>query len=76
VLKVANKEEINMPIYEFKCENCGTTFETFLLKSEEKVFCPNCKSENVVKLISIPNLGWSSGSDSSSGCGGNSTGFS
>ncbi|GAB4433459.1 MAG: hypothetical protein OHK0040_04030 [bacterium] len=64
-----------MPIYEFECKNCGIFFETFLLKSDEKVFCPNCKSENVVKLISVPNL--SGTYDSSSGCsGGHSTGFS
>lgn len=64
-----------MPIYEFKCENCNTIFETFLLKSEEKVFCPNCKSEKVVKLMSVPSIGWNSGG-TNSGCGGSSSGFS
>lgn len=64
-----------MPIYEFECKNCGVFFETFLLKSDEKVFCPNCKSENVIKLISAPNL--SGTYDGGSGCGGgHSTGFS
>ncbi len=59
-----------MPIYEFECNDCKITFETFLLKSDEKVNCPNCKSENVVKLISAPNLGFASGDGSHSGCGG------
>lgn len=63
-----------MPIYEFECKNCGITFETFLVKSEEKVFCPTCKSEKVVKLISLPYI--SGTSQNSSGCGGHSTGFS
>lgn len=65
-----------MPIYEFKCEKCGTSFETFLLRSDEKIFCPNCKSENVVKLISVPNLGWGGASGGDKGCGGSTSGFS
>ena len=43
-----------MPIYEYKCESCGTKHD-FLhksIKSEEKVTCPNCKSTENKKLFS------------------------
>lgn len=66
-----------MPIYEFKCNDCGFVFETFLLKSDEEVNCIKCKSKNVVKLISAPYLGGNSNSNAGSACGGGrSSGFS
>lgn len=42
-----------MPIYEYKCQNCYTDFETIVNKSEPKISCPNCESEDVVKVISF-----------------------
>lgn len=72
--KIKKMQEVFMPIYEFECKDCDMFFEAFLLKSEEKVFCPNCKSENVIKLISAPNV--SGTTQDSAGCGGHSTGFS
>lgn len=66
-----------MPIYEFKCNDCGFVFEAFLLKSEEEVNCIECKSKKVVKLISAPYLVGTSNSNSGSSCGGgHSSGFS
>ncbi len=46
-----------MPIYEFKCQNCGTEFEVFFKNKEEisKVKCKNCDSENITRLMSIVN---------------------
>jgi putative FmdB family regulatory protein len=43
-----------MPLYEYKCEKCGTKHE-FLHKSinsESEVSCPNCKSKENKKLFS------------------------
>lgn len=47
----------NMPIYEYKCEDCQTKFEvggTFEVLLSLKPHCPNCNGNKVKKLISIP----------------------
>ncbi|WP_456431349.1 FmdB family zinc ribbon protein [Thermosulfuriphilus sp.] len=44
-----------MPIYEFRCEDCGHEFET-LLKSRDKiseVSCSNCHGKRVKRLMSV-----------------------
>jgi len=59
-----------MPIYEYKCENCGERFEK-LIYNDEKIECPKCGSEKVRKLISLfTTSGISSGSSCSSCSGG------
>ncbi len=42
-----------MPIYVFRCEECGEVFEVFIFKKEdeEEIKCPRCGSEKVVKEI-------------------------
>lgn len=45
-----------MPVYEYKCEDCGHEFEE-LTRGEEQVQCPECESEQVEKLISKVNVG-------------------
>ncbi len=46
-----------MPIFEYKCGNCGKTFETLELPGQENnVKCTNCGSDNLKKLISAPFL--------------------
>jgi putative FmdB family regulatory protein len=44
-----------MPIFEYKCEDCSSVFEILHKSSNnnEDVFCPNCKSLNYKKLISV-----------------------
>jgi putative FmdB family regulatory protein len=65
-----------VPIYEYKCNGCGQTFETlvFNAKQEQSVACRICASANVTKLLSV----FAAGTDSStrgslpvapSGCG-------
>ncbi len=65
-----------MPIFEFVCTDCGKPFETLVLATNkiDQVSCPECKSKNITKKISIfaSKLGGSStfsfGSASSSSC--------
>jgi putative FmdB family regulatory protein len=43
-----------MPIYEYRCKDCETVFETFVssISDADKVVCKKCESKNVVKQIS------------------------
>lgn len=43
-----------MPIFEYKCENCGKIYDVFHKSSEIKsdIVCPNCKSNEYKRLIS------------------------
>lgn len=43
-----------MPIYEFKCNNCGKPFEelVFSASAVEGMVCPSCESSQVEKMIS------------------------
>jgi len=54
-----------MPIYEFKCKNCGKTFEYLCLRSddEEHATCPSCGKEKAEKMMST----FSSGTSNSGG---------
>jgi len=63
-----------MPIYEYKCGDCGARFEVLVYSGGDAVICEKCGSENAEKMMS----GFAtSGSTSTSGssCGG-SGGFS
>ena len=40
-----------MPLYEYKCRDCETPFET-IVSSGDTVRCPECESENLDRLIS------------------------
>jgi putative FmdB family regulatory protein len=44
-----------MPIYEFRCKNCGYKFEELIFTSLSKineVVCPKCGNKNAEKLMS------------------------
>ena len=46
-----------MPIYEYKCQNCGHLFEVLQRISEEPLSdCPKCKKDALKKLVSAPNF--------------------
>jgi len=53
-----------MPIYEFKCEDCGKEFEKFVVSFSQinSVKCPECGSDNVRKKVSACSVGGSSDS--------------
>ena len=42
-----------MPIYEYKCSDCGFEFETMHgINETPKLKCENCESKNVVRMMS------------------------
>ncbi|MFX8809342.1 zinc ribbon domain-containing protein, partial [Acinetobacter baumannii] len=43
-----------MPVYEFRCSNCGKKFETLIGMTAEadKTDCPHCGSKDARRLIS------------------------
>ena len=62
-----------MPIYEYKCDDCGLKFEELVYSDAGKVICHKCGSENAERLLS--GFATSGGSGTSGSCGG-SGGFS
>ena len=68
-----------MPIYEFKCLKCKADFETLVFRSNDKVTCPHCESDELERLMSScahvtggggggESYAPSSGASASSGC--------
>ena len=45
-----------MPIYEYKCEECGKKTEIFIKSKDDKenLACKHCGSKKLKKLISAP----------------------
>ncbi len=42
-----------MPIFEYRCRDCGTTFEKIQGSSAADVTCKNCESQKVERLLSV-----------------------
>ena len=44
-----------MPIYEYKCRKCGTTFEMLQNMNEDnnKIQCPRCRAAKPERIISL-----------------------
>ncbi|TYP56663.1 FmdB family zinc ribbon protein [Thermosediminibacter litoriperuensis] len=66
-----------MPVYEYKCEDCGHRFEVLrkLQERDEPIECPGCRSGNTRREVSAFGTGISSGSSGtpgSCGCSGGS----
>ena len=47
-----------MPIYEFRCRECGHVSELLLPQpsNSKTLACPSCSSQNLERLISVPSL--------------------
>ena len=63
-----------MPIFEYECRICSEAFDELIRRAEDEVDvrCPNCKSQEIEKKLSV--FGFSSGSrtmtsSDGSGCG-------
>ncbi len=41
-----------MPIYDFRCQNCGRIFESLMRDTGKVVCCPDCGSQKTEKLVS------------------------
>jgi len=46
-----------MPIFEFRCMDCGEVFEKLFINSDEKMemVCPHCKSQSLERVVSRTN---------------------
>jgi putative FmdB family regulatory protein len=44
-----------MPIYEYRCQDCGESFE-ILVRGRTEIACPYCGSALLSKLLSVPYL--------------------
>jgi putative FmdB family regulatory protein len=44
-----------MPIFEYRCENCGQTNEFLILGKQEQLHCRHCGGEDLTKLMSAHN---------------------
>ncbi len=42
-----------MPIFEYKCRECGTKFEKIVAAANSEVLCTNCESTQVEQLLSV-----------------------
>jgi putative FmdB family regulatory protein len=51
-----------MPMYEYRCTECGAKFEELVASAEDFVECPKCHSAKAEKLLSVFAAG--SGSES------------
>jgi len=49
-----------MPLFEYKCRDCGETFEKIVATSAARVECKHCASPRVEKLLSVFAVGGSS----------------
>ena len=53
-----------MPIFEFRCLECGDLFEKLFMTSDEKVdlVCPECRSMSLERVVSRTNYAMGVGS--------------
>ncbi len=58
-----------MPIFEYRCEACGHTFEAILIGAQTPK-CPKCDTEKLEKQLSVFAVNKPGGSESpAAGCG-------
>jgi len=42
-----------MPIYEYKCQDCGAKFEKLVRGSNPEIVCPSCGEKRLTQELSI-----------------------
>ena len=57
-----------MPVYEYRCAECGEKFDLFLRSATQKStpVCPECGSSEVKKALSLFGVGGASGNSKAS----------
>jgi putative FmdB family regulatory protein len=59
-----------MPMFEYRCSECGTEFEELVVNADDFVECPRCHSAKSEKLLSVFAAGAGSGSSqTAAACG-------
>jgi putative FmdB family regulatory protein len=56
LIALVNLRGVEMPIYEFRCRNCGTRLEALLRAGENAIACPSCGATTLDKQVSAPAL--------------------
>jgi putative FmdB family regulatory protein len=51
-IDTANREGIQVPLFEYQCRDCETRFEVLVFRREEETKCRNCGSTKVSQLLS------------------------
>ena len=59
-----------MPLYEYKCRECGEVGEFIVhgLPDSKTLACHRCGSQNLDRLLSVPNLIKGKGTDAGTTC--------
>ncbi len=57
-----------MPIYEYRCAECGEKFELFVrsMSQQTALTCPKCGGQRVQKALSLFGVGGTSGNSKTS----------
>jgi putative FmdB family regulatory protein len=63
-----------MPIYEYRCSDCGKVSEVLILGGSQQPACSHCGGTRLAKLVSATNAIIKSGSSDMGSCGGSSCG--
>ena len=65
-------QETVMPIYEFHCDACDTSFEnmTSMSARDQKVACPKCGSKKTGRKLSVVSVGAAGSPSAAAGGGG------
>lgn len=42
-----------MPIYEYRCEDCGSTFEKLVRRTSDAIECPSCGQQHLKQELSV-----------------------
>lgn len=58
-----------MPIYEYVCRGCGSSFEKLVRRFDEAASCPQCASAAVEKQLSVFAVASASPPPAFAGCG-------